>query len=124
MTLHEFDRRMIHEEQQFLALCLEFGVWDRLAEGRVLPTLAPAFAEALILDLSVEATRARIESDPAGAAAVCEVVQALIHDRKTRPLLAAAMPRENLTPFYVMSSLVLDVPKPELEEFEQMMSEL
>jgi len=124
MTLHEFDQRMIHEEQQFLAMCLEIGVWDKLAEGRVSPTLAPAFAESLILDLDVAATRARIQSDPAGAAAVAEVVQALIHDRKNRPLLAAAMPRENLTPFYVMSSLVLDVTKPELEEFEQMMSEL
>jgi hypothetical protein len=124
MTLHEFDGRMIDEEQKFLKMCLDFGVWDKLEGGRVSPTLALAFAEGLILDLSVEDTRARIHSDPAGAAAVCEVVQARIHDRKTRPLLAADIPREHLTPFYVMSSLVLDVPEQDLQEFERMMSEL
>ncbi len=121
MTLQQFDGRMIEEEQQFLEMCLEFRVWDKLEGGQVLPTRAISFAEALILDLSREATKARIQSDPAGAAAVCEVVQARIHDRNTRPVLAAAMPCKNLTPFYVMSSLVLDVPPEELEAFEKML---
>lgn len=122
MTLQEFDQRMIQEEQQFLGICLDFGVWDKLHEGRISPTLARAFAEGLILDLSVENARARMRSDPAGAAAVAEVVQALIHDRKSRPHLAATMPSENMTPFYVMSSLVLDVSQEELETFEKMLN--
>lgn len=124
MTLEEFDRRMLREEQQFLAICLEFEVWDNLVDGRISPKLATAFAEGLILDLSAEATRARIQLNPAGAAAVAEVVQALTHDRKERPRLAATMPRENLTPFYVMSSLVLGVTNEELRQFEQLMNEL
>jgi hypothetical protein len=124
MTLEEFDLRMLREEKQFLAICLEFEVWDNLVDGRISPTLATAFAEGLILDLSTEATRTRIQLNPAGAAAVAEVVQALIHDRKHRPSLAAAMPPGKLAPFYVMSSLVLDVPHEELQQFEQLLNKL
>ena len=62
MTLQEFDIRMIQEEKRFLGMCLEAGIWDTVAD-RVLPTRARAFAEALSLDLSVEATRARIQAD-------------------------------------------------------------
>ncbi len=119
MTLQEFDIRMIQEEKRFLGMCLEAGIWDTVAD-RVLPTRARAFAEALSLDLSVEATRARIQADPAGAAAVCEVVQAQIHDRKNRKLLAERLPSGELTPCYVMSAFVLDVSLEELEEFERM----
>jgi len=32
------------------------------------------------------------------------------------------MPSENMTPFYVMSSLVLDVSQEELETFEKMLN--
>jgi hypothetical protein len=118
MTIHEFDRRMVQEEKQFLEMCIAAGVWDRLEAGRVSPILARAFAERLILDLSVEATRARIQSDPAGAAAVAEVVQALIHDRRNRMHIAASIPTEKLTPFYVMGAIVADLKAGELEEFE------
>ena len=119
MTLEEFDRRIVHEEHQFLTMCNEAHIWDSAA-GQVLPTRARAFAEALILDLSVEATTARIQSDPIGAVAVCEVIQALVGERKTRPQLAATLPSANLTPFYAMSALVLDVPTEKLEDFERM----
>ena len=105
----------------FLGMCNEVNVWDKLEAGKILPTRARVFAEGLILDLDVSATKARIKSDPAGAAAVTEVVQALIHDRKTRPHLAAGMPRGKMTPFYVMSSLILDTSQEELETFEKML---
>jgi hypothetical protein len=119
MTLEEFDRRMIEEEQKFLEMALAEGIWDKI-QGKIRPTCAAAFAEALILDLSSEATKDRIHADPAGAAAVLEVVQARIGTRSTRPVLAARLPSANLTPFYVMSSLVLDVPYEDFEEFERM----
>ncbi len=77
MTLDEFDRRMIQEEQAFLEISLAQGIWDKI-QGKIRPTRAKMFAEALILDLSIEATKKRILLDPAGAAAVLEVVQARI----------------------------------------------
>ncbi|MCI0537242.1 MAG: hypothetical protein L0Z50_18660 [Verrucomicrobiales bacterium] len=106
MTLDEFNQRIVQEEYHFLEWCLAEGVWDRV--GKVSPKSALAFAEATILDLSDEATKERIRSDPTGAASFVSMVQQDIADRKTRMLLAARMPSKDLTLFYAMCSIVVD----------------
>lgn len=106
MTPAEFFERHLQERHRFLRLCREENVWARAETAT--ETAARAFAQGLILDLTEAQARARMRLDPTGAASVAAVVAALVRDRKTRPLLAERLPSEELTPFYLLSALVLD----------------
>jgi hypothetical protein len=106
MTTQQFYDRLILERTRFLTICQQVGVWREVERDK--PRLAPAFAEGLILDMSEAQARLRIRSDPEGAAAVVELVANLLDEQTNKDTLAAGMPSENLTPFYLLSSLVID----------------
>lgn len=103
----QFDQRLLEERFRFAKLCEQERVFQ-LVE-RIAPVLAPEFAEGLILDLSEDQALRRIRCNRPGAAALAAVVSRLVDERRTRPALAATIPEQPLTPFYVLAALVLDV---------------
>lgn len=120
VTLKEFGERLFLERLAFLLLCAEVNISEDVKT--ISPRLAPLFAEKLILDLSEDQARARIRSNPKGAAAFALHVEDLVHALKTQTTLASRTPSRDLTPFYLLSSLVIDAkreaPQQDLECFD------
>ena len=105
MTPKQFDERYIEELHRFLKLCEQERVFF-LVE-RIRPRIAPQFASELIHDLTEGEALKRIQSNIEGAAALAVLSQELARERSNRPSLAAQMPQGELTPFFVLSSMVL-----------------
>lgn len=89
-----------------MQLCADTKVW--LHVRAICPERTSTFAEKLILDLSKEQARARIMSNPEGVGGFVLLAVAILRDRKNRPFLASNMPSTSLTPFYLLSSVVID----------------
>lgn len=106
MTRTQFDQRLFEEAVTFVQLCADTKVW--LHVRAICPERTSTFAEKLILDLSKEQARARIMSNPEGVGGFVLLAVAILRDRKNRPFLASNMPSTSLTPFYLLSSVVID----------------
>lgn len=108
MSISEFQDRFFDELFLYEALCKAQGVeWDDIADV----SRAPGFAEKLILCLDEAGAERAIVDDAAGAAQLARMVDGLVQGPGHMPLSASTMPVEKLTPFYVLSALVLDMEK-------------
>lgn len=116
MTLDEFEKRYEQEIYQFLKLHGEEGVSQGVEI--IEPKLAPAFAERLIICLDLDSARKQIRMDRAGAEGFAELVQRLVDPEDTRPFLAARMPREHLSAFFLLCSIVIDAAREHANIFE------
>jgi hypothetical protein len=105
MNRQQFYDRLVKERTVFLTLCQEEGVWEVAGYAY---KLAPAFAERLILDMTEAQARNSIRAARPAAAAFSELVADILAAHPTKDSLAARIPSDNLTPFYLLCSLVLD----------------
>lgn len=106
MNLKEWNDRLKDEQWRFRKLCEEARVFHRV--GTIRARRAVEFAEGLILDLSDEEARTRIQANAEGAAAVLMVTHQLVFPRSNRETLAGRISGGDLPPFYLLASLVLD----------------
>jgi hypothetical protein len=112
MAPQEFQARLNRERTDLLWLLHETRIF---LEVRERPRLAPAFAEGLILDITEDQARERMRKDRAGAAGFALLVERILATPDATDSLAARVPSGPLTPFYVLSSLVIEA---EMEDWD------
>lgn len=104
MSPQQFEARLNYERSEWSWLRTNERVF--MVERRR-PKLAPAFAQGLILDMTIEQARLRVRRDPEGAAGFDELLTNIFAGYPKLDIAAAQTPSDDLTPFFALCSLVL-----------------